>query len=115
MTLKVYTFIGRLIRHIPDKHFPMIRYAGLFSNRWKKQYLAQALTALSLPESDNSSENTKPLWAQRQTERDNHLSGNAMIATKGWLSRVLIRTFMAETMKIDPNAPEAHKKPRSKQ
>ena len=27
MTLKVHTFIGRLIRHIPDKHFPMIRYA----------------------------------------------------------------------------------------
>jgi hypothetical protein len=51
MTLKVYTFIGRLIRHIADKHFPMIRYAGLFSNRWKKQYLAQARAALSLPES----------------------------------------------------------------
>jgi hypothetical protein len=31
----VHTIIGRLIRHIPDKHFPMIRYAGLFSNRWK--------------------------------------------------------------------------------
>ncbi len=29
MTLKVHTFIGRLIRHTPDKHFPMIRYAGL--------------------------------------------------------------------------------------
>jgi len=37
MTLKVTTFIGRLIRHIPDKHFPMIRYAGLFSNRWKER------------------------------------------------------------------------------
>ena len=41
ITMKVYTFIGRLIRHIPDKHFPMIRYAGLFTNRWKKQYLSQ--------------------------------------------------------------------------
>jgi hypothetical protein len=39
ITLKVHTFIGRLIRHIPDKYFPMIRYAGLFANRWKKQYL----------------------------------------------------------------------------
>ena len=68
MTLKVYTFIGRLIRHIPDKHFAMIRYAGLFSNRWKKQYLAQARTVLSLPESDDCSENTKPLWAERQTD-----------------------------------------------
>jgi hypothetical protein len=27
--MKVHTFIGRLIRHIPDKHFPMIRYAGV--------------------------------------------------------------------------------------
>ncbi len=68
MTLKVYTFIGRLIRHIPDKHFPMIRYVGLFSNRWKKQYLAQARTALGQPESDDCSENTKPLWAQRQSD-----------------------------------------------
>ena len=46
----------------------MIRYAGLFSNRWKKQYLTQARTALSLPESDDGSENTKPLWAQRQSD-----------------------------------------------
>jgi len=67
MSLKVYTFIGRLIRHIADKHFAMIRYAGLFSNRWKKQYLAQAHTALSLPESDDSNEDTKSLWAEHQT------------------------------------------------
>jgi hypothetical protein len=45
----------------------MIRYAGLFSNRWKKQYLAQARAALSLPESDVCSENTKPLWAESQS------------------------------------------------
>jgi hypothetical protein len=53
MTLKVYTFIARLIRHILDKHFPMIRYAGLFSNRWRKQYLAQARIALNQPETDD--------------------------------------------------------------
>ena len=35
LTLKIYRFIGRLIRHIRDKHFPMIRYAGLFCNRWR--------------------------------------------------------------------------------
>jgi hypothetical protein len=46
----------------------IIRYAGLFSNRWKKQYLAQARTASSLSESDDCSENTKPLWAERQTD-----------------------------------------------
>jgi len=68
LTLKVSTFISRLIRHIPDKHFPMIRYAGLFSNRWKKQYLSQARTALNHSDPDDS--DTKPLcsWAERQTD-----------------------------------------------
>ncbi len=41
-TMPVLAFIGRLIRHIPDKHFKMVRYAGLFATRWKAQYLAQA-------------------------------------------------------------------------
>jgi hypothetical protein len=31
----------------------MIRYAGLFSNRWRKQYLAQARIALNQPETDD--------------------------------------------------------------
>jgi len=48
-TLPVLAFIGRLIRHIPDKHFKMVRYAGLFAPRWKAQYLAQARAALALP------------------------------------------------------------------
>ena len=68
MTLKVHTFIGRLIRHIPDKHFPMIRYAGLFSNRWKKQYLARARIALNQSELDVSDKNTQPSWAQGQAD-----------------------------------------------
>jgi hypothetical protein len=68
MTLKVHTFIGRLIRHIPDKHFPMIRYAGLFSNRWKKQYLSLARIALNQSDFDDPDENTTCLWAERQTD-----------------------------------------------
>ena len=48
MTLKVDTFIGRLIRHIADKHFAMIRSAGLFSNRWKKQYSCSTLLNVSV-------------------------------------------------------------------
>ena len=63
MTLKVHTFIGRLIRHIPDKHFSMIRYAGLLSNRWKKQYLSQARVALNQSRPDDSNKNTQPSWA----------------------------------------------------
>src|SRR3990172_774656 len=46
-TLPVLAFIGRLIRHIPDKHFKMVRYAGLFAPRWKAGYLAQAHAALA--------------------------------------------------------------------
>ncbi len=68
MTLKVYTFMGRLIRHIPDKHFAMIRYAGLFSNRWRKQYLAQARINLNQSEPDDCDGNAQPLWAERQTD-----------------------------------------------
>ena len=67
MTLKVVTFIGRLIRHIPDKHFPMIRYAGLFSNRWKKQYLSQAHVALNQPDPGDPHKAHETLsWSERQ-------------------------------------------------
>ena len=65
MTLKVHTFIGRLIRHIPDKHFPLIRYAGLLSNRWKKQYLSEARIALSQSDSDDFAGNIyRQVWRQ---------------------------------------------------
>lgn len=46
--LPVLAFIGRLIRHIPDKHFKMVRYAGIFAPRWKARYLDQARAALEL-------------------------------------------------------------------
>ena len=69
MTVKVHTFIGRLIRHIPDKQFPMIRYAGLFSNRWKQRYLSQARVALNRSEQDDfDTTNTYPSWAERQMD-----------------------------------------------
>jgi hypothetical protein len=68
MTLKVHTFIGRLIRHIPDKYFPMIRYAGLFSNRWKSQYLTQARTALNESGPDDCDKKLRPSWAERQAD-----------------------------------------------
>jgi len=48
-TLRVLAFIGRLIRHIPDKHFKMVRYAGIFATRWKGHYLPQARAALGQP------------------------------------------------------------------
>jgi hypothetical protein len=64
----IHTFIGRLIRHIPDKDFPMIRYAGVFSNRWKQHYLSQARIALNQSVPDDSDEDAQPTWAERQTD-----------------------------------------------
>jgi hypothetical protein len=46
-TLPVLAFIGRLIRHIPDKNFKMVRHAGLFAPRWKSRHLDQARAALA--------------------------------------------------------------------
>jgi hypothetical protein len=36
ITLPVEQFIGRLIRHIHDKHYRAVRYAGIYSNRTRK-------------------------------------------------------------------------------
>jgi hypothetical protein len=44
-TLPVLAFIGRLIRHVPDKGFKMVRHAGLFAPRWKTRHLEQARAA----------------------------------------------------------------------
>jgi Putative transposase/Transposase zinc-binding domain len=66
MTVKVYTFIGRLIRHIPDKYFPMIRYSGLFCNRWKEHYLSLACKALNKPQPLESQETNTLSWRERQ-------------------------------------------------
>jgi hypothetical protein len=66
ITIKVHTFIGRLIRHIPDKYLPMIRYAGLFANRWKKKYLSQCRIALNQPEPDDTDAHRHQSWAERQ-------------------------------------------------
>jgi hypothetical protein len=67
-TMKVNNFIARLIQHIPDKYFPMIRYSGLFSNRWKEVYLPQARIALNQSEPDDSIQKPEPSWAERQKE-----------------------------------------------
>jgi len=67
--LPVFAFIGRLIRHIPDKRFPMMRHAGLFANRYKAKYLALARKALGQDESSPSEEElSDPTWRERQRE-----------------------------------------------
>jgi len=67
-TMNVFAFIGRLIRHIPDKHFPMIRYAGLFCNRWQHRFLAQACLALGPENIGDQNEEAFPCWAERQRQ-----------------------------------------------
>jgi hypothetical protein len=44
--MEVREFIGRLVRHIPEKNHRMIRYAGLFANCVKKEMLARARSVL---------------------------------------------------------------------
>lgn len=71
-TLPVLAFIGRLIRHIPDKNFKMVRHAGLFAPRWKARYIAQARAALARegkPASHSVAAPTRASllpWRQRQ-------------------------------------------------
>ena len=38
-TLHVFEFIKKLIIHIPERHFKMIRYQGFYAKRKRKQYL----------------------------------------------------------------------------
>ena len=47
-TLTVMKFIERLIRHIPDKSFPVIRHYGLFANRNKGKYIPQSIQAIEI-------------------------------------------------------------------
>src|SRR5215207_1824765 len=67
-TLPVLAFIGRLIRHIPDKHFKMVRYAGLFATRWRQHYLAHAREALGQNRPTETQETPVSLlsWQERR-------------------------------------------------
>jgi hypothetical protein len=67
-TVTVNAFIGRLIRHIPGKYFPMVRYTGLFCNRWRQRYLTQARTAIGHTQSATPSARQAACWAERQEQ-----------------------------------------------
>lgn len=52
LTMPVLACIGKLVRHIPEKHHRMIRHSGLFASRVKQQMLGLVSAALgegSLP------------------------------------------------------------------
>ncbi len=47
VTMSVEEFIRRVIQHIPEKHFKMIRYYGAYCRKWKrkfKRYLQESIT-----------------------------------------------------------------------
>jgi hypothetical protein len=63
VTLSVDEFIGRLIRHIPEKHFRMVRYYGFYSNRVRTILLPIIKSALGI---DKESFAFKPVkWRDR--------------------------------------------------
>jgi hypothetical protein len=72
-TMPVLAFLGRLLRHVPDKGFKMVRYGGLFAPRWKERYLAQARRALGQPDPSPADATEAPLslqsWQERQHAR----------------------------------------------
>lgn len=68
-TLPVLAFLGRLIRPIPDKHFKMVRYAGLFAPRWRQHDLAHARAVLGQPKPETLEPEPPPLCLQSWQER----------------------------------------------
>jgi hypothetical protein len=92
-TLPVLAFIGRLVRHIPDKGFKMVRYSGLFATRWRSQYLAQARCALG----QNSMSETAPAPAtetplsQRSWHERQHAQGVDPLRCTHCGQRLLLR------------------------
>lgn len=52
LTLAAEDLICRLIEHIPDKHFKMIRYYGFLSNRRRGEMLPKVYDALEMESKD---------------------------------------------------------------
>ena len=65
-TLRVFDFIARLIRHIPDKHFRMVRHYGLFATRVRGTKLAQARRLLGQADPEPT---PAPTWRERHATR----------------------------------------------
>lgn len=61
--LSVYAFLGRLIRHIHDKHFRVIRYAGIYATRTKTRDCGIVRTLLGHTEKHV---HPQPLWRERR-------------------------------------------------
>ena len=62
--LRVFDFLARLIGHIPDKHFRMVRHYGSFATRVRGTKLAKARRLLRQPEPAPT-----PTWRERHEAR----------------------------------------------
>ena len=62
----MFDFIGRLIRHIPDKHFRMVRHYGIFATRVRGTALPRVRALLGHEE---PTPQDAPTWRQRWAAR----------------------------------------------
>lgn len=65
-TLPVMEFIGRLVRHIPEKHFRMVRHYGIFATRVRGTKLKAARESLGQASVETA---PTPSWRERQRQR----------------------------------------------
>jgi hypothetical protein len=65
-SLPVMEFIGRLVRHIPDKHFRMVRHYGVFANRVRGTKLKAARESLGQEQTPTA---PAPTWRERRIQR----------------------------------------------
>jgi len=65
-TLPVLEFLGRLLRHVPDKHFRMVRHYGVFANRVRTRTLERARASLRQAPSPRP---PAPTWRDRAKAR----------------------------------------------
>jgi hypothetical protein len=74
MTLPVFDFIGRLIRHIPDEHFRIIRYSGFYANRVRGTLLPKVFAILK-QDYEKAKQKLSHLgsWWRKRLERFLHL------------------------------------------
>lgn len=69
LKLSVEEFLKRLIRHIHDKHFRQIRYAGIYASRVRTEAVAVARTILRL---ERGGEVYPMSWRERRKQQNGH-------------------------------------------
>lgn len=92
--LSVYVFLGRLIRHIHEKYFRVIRYAGMYSTRTKTRDCTIARTLLGHTQKRVC---PKTLWRERRIRE----SGEDPLECR-WCGAVLVLREIAYPARDGP-------------